>query len=124
MTPFRRRSAGSSQFTFMAAARQTRVVTAAKSHIGEWKWSCAWFHESEQGTFLPGEWKCNLFVAEMLGEGGFKVPLFNQAGTCASFALNLCSGKTGRPPTASQWFNGEVSGTTLVGSGQQGLEKS
>jgi hypothetical protein len=108
----------------MAQARQTRVVAAAKSHLGKWSWSVIWDRASDQGHFLPTEPKCNLFVAEMLAQGGFEVPLVNGAGKWRSWILDAIDAKAGRPPTAQQWYNHEVPATTMIGSGQVGLEKS
>lgn len=115
----------------MADARQTKVVAAAKAKIGSKDW--AWY--AFKDNFIPTEPKCNLFVAQCLGEGGFEVPYTNTEGTKATILhapWNFIAGfwgeqnkiSTKRPLTARQWYNGECPGTTLVGEGKVGLEKS
>jgi hypothetical protein len=94
------------------------------STLGQWNWAKYLKKDSDQGTFLPGEWKCNLFVAEVLAEGGFQVPLYNTAGTWATVVLKFFDENTARPPTARQWYDSAVPGTTLIGTGKEGLEKS
>lgn len=104
------------------SARQTRVAEAARKHIGSDAWSLWARKTSADGLvcFNPTEPKCNLFVYEMLVEGGVGQSLPNTAGTRGQFLNN----KTARPYTAEQWHKGEVPGMTCVGSGAAGLDKS
>lgn len=104
------------------SARQTRVVNAAKKHIGSSSWSVLVRKDSADGKvcFNPGEPKCNLFVYEMLVEGGVPQSLPNQSGRLG----RLFNDKTARPFTASQWYAGEVPDMQCVGTGISALDKS
>jgi hypothetical protein len=108
----------------MAQARQTRVVQAAKANIGSKSWAKFGWRNSPLGNFIALEWKCNLFVAEMLHAGGFTVPTVNKAGKWVSVVLTQLDLSTQRPPCAIEWFDGKVPSTTLVGAGSDGLDKS
>jgi hypothetical protein len=114
----------------MSDARQTRVVQAARSHIGSDAWSFWHGRESVKGNFGWFESKCNLFVAEMLYAGGFNVPMWNQSSRRAWIwytwkkLIEKKNLSKIRPPCANEWYNGIVPGTTLIGSGSDGLNRS
>lgn len=101
-------------------ARQSIVIDIAKKLIG----SSSWNKFYKKGNFLPGEPKCNLFVAEVLEKAGFNVPYTNKAGKISSKVLDIMNESTDRPLTAKDWYDGKCPGTTLVGRGAEGLEKS
>lgn len=85
----------------------SKIVECARAKIGSQDWS----PDVKRGSFESGEPKCNLFVAEVLTEAGFNVPLINHAGPMKMiFHLNLAK----RPPTAKQWYDGECSNTELI----------
>lgn len=106
----------------MAQARQTRVVEAAARKVGDTSWSLAAVRRSPQGNFGSYEPKCNLFVAEMLAEGGFDVPLKDASPSRRTIITSFREYFSGqlegkRPPKAEEWFEGTVAETTLVGEG-------
>ena len=84
--------------------RQTAVVNAAKSNIGSTEWR-------KWGTRLPltcTEDKCNLFVSEMLAQGGVAVPLVHKSSNrciLSNFRAWWNDLADHRPPTASEWFD-------------------
>lgn len=105
----------------MADARQTKVVQCAKKYIG----SKDWDKNVDKGSVLSDEYKCNLFVAEVLNEAGFEVPYTNKAGIKAMIRLiSKLDFNFDRPLVAAQWYKGECPGTTLVGEGVNGLNKA
>lgn len=108
----------------MADAKQTQVVNAAKKYIGSKDWNFF----AKKGNVLWGECKCNIFVAQVLGEAGLKVPCTNKAGKYVSIVLNLIGDSTERPLCCADWYNTD-NGTKweavkLVGKGVDGLNKS
>ena len=107
------------------SARQTKVLEQARAQIGSSNWSLYTSRTSADGkvTFRNGEYKCNLFVYEMLVAGGVKQELPNGAGRITSFLLNLFNCPTSRPSCASDWYNGKVPNMTYIGQGVNALNK-
>jgi len=104
------------------SARQTKVLECAKSHIGSNAWALYLRKTSADGkcVFNPGEYKCNLFVYEMLVAGGVAQDLPNKAGTMGRILNSVIE----RPFCASEWHAGKVPQMKLVGCGADGLNKS
>ena len=101
-----------------------KVVEDALSNVGSLKWSKFAKRTSFDGkvVFIYTEFKCNLFVYEMLQKNGVKQDLPNKAGKRAS--LFLSKKNNGRPYTASQWYDKKVPRMTFIGEGLEGLKAS
>jgi RHS repeat-associated protein len=59
-----------------AAQKRQALVTAAQKHFGETTWA----KDAEKESFKSGQWKCNLFVADVLKEAGI-TPQMMQPGS-------------------------------------------
>jgi hypothetical protein len=117
----------------MAEARQTKVMNEAKKRIGSTAWAKDVERKSDVGDFAKDEWKCNLFIAEMMHAGGIAVPLINYQpdGVFVWILVRILQVKppaNNRPPCAIDWYNAkdrsDLSFVTFVGEGTQGLNAS
>jgi hypothetical protein len=110
------------------------LLYISKEHIGldYWEYECKNISSGKERLsydkkvlFCAYEPKCNLFVYEMLTRSGAQISLPNSMGNICKLEKALSfSIPTERPPTAGQWFNGEVENTQLIGENDEGLEKS
>ena len=109
------------------------LLDISKKHIGldYWEYKCDGTSKGKERLsydkkvfFCAYEPKCNLFVYEMLTSSGAQISLPNSMGRICklekAFSFSI---PTERPPTAGQWFNGEVENTQLVGENDEGLKK-
>ena len=101
---------------------QLKIYLNAKENIGE----TAWAKDNErqakrnEGVFFKaGEWKCNLFVYEIILVSGYDIGTPNKM-SCFKHPILCVRKKTKRPPCASDWYNETVEGFTLIGEGEEG----
>ena len=75
-----------------------KAVEIAKSLLNDDRWS----YLKRRGIYCQEDWKCNIFVYEVLRAAGAKIPLI---GGMLGWATN---GKYGYPPSASDWENKDI----------------
>ena len=104
---------------------QERVYLNAKANIGETAWAKnnkRQAKRNEHVCFTAGEWKCNLFVYEILLASGKDIGTPNKANALSHPILAL-ENKLDRPPCTSDWYNKTVSGMTFIGEDDDGKNK-
>ena len=79
---------------------------------------------NEKVFYCSDEPKCNLFVYEMLDKSGITINLPNEMSNKCALLKTFSSNPKERPPTASQWYNGEVENMKLIGIGEEGLSNA
>ena len=112
--------------TIVSGDIQEDIYNNAKSHIGETYWAKKEERQAEGNEhvfFKKGEWKCNLFVYEMILASGYDIGTPNKM-SCIKHPILCFKHQTERPPCASDWKNEKVSGFVLIGEGDQGRKKS
>jgi len=103
-------------------SRQERIYLTAKANIGEKVWAKAKKRQAKRNQnvcFTEGEWKCNLFVYEILLAAGYDVGTPNKINGLAHPIL-AAQNKLDRPPCAIDWYNKKVSGMSFIGEGDEG----
>ena len=98
-----------------------KIVDQAKLFIGssDWSWTGTKISYDGKALFGNGEFKCNLFVYDVLGICGIKMDLPNQPGRFRKFII-----KSERPYTTKQWYNEQVPNFKYIGKGVKALEQS
>ena len=99
---------------------QLKIYLNAKENLNETAWAKNNKREAKRNPkvcFNKGEYKCNLFVYEIILASGYDI------GTPKSIngfthPILAAQGKLSRPPCAIDWYNG-VSGFTLIGEGNK-----
>jgi len=74
------------------------AVEIARSLVNDDRWS----YSKKRGIYCKGDWKCNIFVYEVLRAAGAKIPLI---GGMLGWATD---GKYGYPPSAYDWENENI----------------
>ena len=85
------------------------ILRIAKANIGEHAWGYALQRQAKRNSkvkFGMLEYKCNLFVYEILLASLIDIGTPNETSN-KRWILRM-EGKTDRPPTARQWYDGEV----------------
>ena len=85
------------------------ILRIAKANIGDKSWAKFPSREAKRNSkvkFGMFEWKCNLFVYEVLLASGIDIGTPNEISDKRWIIKR--EGKTERPPTARQWYDGEV----------------
>ena len=104
---------------------QERVYLTAKANIGDTSWALnnkRQAKRNENVCFKSGEYKCNLFVYEVLLAAGKDIGTPNSLNPLKHPILAL-ENKLARPPCASDWYNKTVSGVTFIGEDDKGKSK-
>ena len=86
------------------------ILNLAKEKVGDCSWSYFLSREAKNNSkvkFGMCEWKCNLFVYEILLDLEIDIGTPNKISD-KRWKIKA-EGKTERPPTTSQWYNGQVS---------------
>ena len=98
-----------------------KIIEKAKIFIGSYSWSPLAIKKSEDGksTFYPKEFKCNLFVYDVLYLSGISLDLPNESGKLGQFF-----GQSQRPYRCKEWYNEEVPNFKCIGKGIEALNKS
>ena len=94
----------------------------AKANIGETLWAKKVEREAkgnEQVLVTKGEWKCNLFVYEMILDSGYDIGTPNKV-RWISHPILTYKRKNLRPPCCSDWYNLKVEGFIYLGEGEKG----
>lgn len=102
-------------------SRQERIYLTAKANIGDESWAKGSKRQAKRNDkvcFTAGEWKCNLFVYEVILAAGYDIGTPNKTGLSHPI-LNL-EGKNERPPCAIDWYNKTVGGMEFIGEGDDG----
>jgi hypothetical protein len=104
-------------------------MAEAKKQIGSKAWALDVARNSPVGDFKAGEYKCNLFIAEMMIAAGLEIPMINyQAeGMWEKIRIKI-GGKCpayNRPPCAADWYNAkdrkDLKFVRFVGEGVAGM---
>ena len=85
------------------------ILRIAKANIGDKSWGYLFSRQAKRNSnvkFGICEWKCNLFVYEILLASLIDIGTPNRISD-KRWILKL-EGKNDRPPTAMQWYKGEV----------------
>ncbi len=104
---------------------QQRIYLTAKENIGETAWAKKNKRQArrkENVCFNQGEWKCNLFVYEVIYAAGKDIGTPNKLNGWGHPILAM-QNKLDRPPCAKDWFNEEVSAAKYIGEGDNGRKK-
>ena len=105
--------------------KKERIYLNAEKNIGETAWAKDKKRQAKRNEhvcFTAGEWKCNLFVYEILLASGKDIGTPNKANALHHPILAL-ENKLDRPPCAIDWYNKTVSGMTFIGEGDDGKSK-
>ena len=101
---------------------QEKIYLNARANIGETVWAKNVDRQAkrnEEVFVTEGEWKCNLFVYEIILVSGYDIGTPNRARWISHPILNI-KGKNKRPPCWSDWYNEKVEGFILIGEGEEG----
>ena len=112
--------------TFAYGDIQTDIYKNAQKHIGETYWAKKKERQAEGNEhvfFKKGEWKCNLFVYEMILDSGYDIGTPNKM-SCFKHPILCYRDQAKRPPCVSDWKNEEVPGFELIGEGDEGKNLS
>jgi hypothetical protein len=102
---------------------QQKILDEAKKYIGSDNWSKSVSKTSNNGktTFDEGEYKCNLFVYDVLDDSGIDIGLPSYKYRFKKFYNGDFSR---RPYTCKQWYKEKVPCMKCIGKGVEGLKKS
>ena len=92
------------------------IIDTAKSYIGETYWAKDVERVAslnEKVCFEEGEWKCNLFVYEVILEAGYDIGCPNR-----KHFYNIL--RNPRPPTTHDWYNQQIRNFNYIGEGNEG----
>ena len=109
-------------FISIAANIQEKIYLNAKANIGETAWAKDKERQAKRNKevlFNKGEYKCNLFVYEMILESGYDIGTPNIM-RCFTHPILCILKKSKRPPCTIDWYNEKVPGMFLVGEGDEG----
>ena len=104
---------------------QEKIYLNAKANIDETAWAKDVDRQAKRNKEVfvtEGEWKCNLFVYEIILVSGYDIGTPNRARWISHPILNI-QGKNKRPPCCSDWYNLQVEGFTFIGEGEEGKNK-
>ena len=107
-------------------SRQDRIYLTARDNIGETAWSKNKARQAKRDKnvyFKKGEYKCNLFVYEVVKAGGYDVGTPNQLNGFLHPFLAV-KGQLDRPPCAIDWYNKKVDGMEFIGENNEGRYRS
>ena len=102
------------------ASIQEKIVLNANANISQKEWAkdTAGQAKRNQHVYVPsGQYKCNLFVYEILLVSGVDIGTPNVL-SWIKHPILFAQGKLLRPPTTDQWFDGKVPKVNLVGEGK------
>ena len=105
---------------------QLDIYNNAKKYIGEKYWAKDKERQAkgnEHVFFNKGDWKCNLFVYEMILDSGYDIGTPNEL-NCFRHPILCFRDQLKRPPCVTEWKNEEVPGFVLIGEGDEGRNKS
>lgn len=103
-----------------------RIYKTALANINETAWAKAKRRQAKRNNnvcFLEDEYKCNLFVYEVILAAGFSVGTPNAAINPIKYGELLIQWKFARPPTTHEWYRNENHHFKFVGEGYDGLKK-
>ena len=104
------------------ATVQEKIYLNAESNIGETAWSFDVDRQAKRNEKVyvtKGEYKCNLFVYEIILASGYDIGTPNKA-NCIKHPILCSQGKDQRPPLCNDWFNERVPGFNLIGMNEDG----
>ena len=102
------------------ASLQEKIYLTAKANIGDKSWAKDVSRQAQRNSHIyvrSGEYKCNLFVYEVLLASGVDIGTPNKLNGFKHIIL-WWQDKLARPPTTNQWFDLEVPKVILVGEGR------
>ena len=116
-------------FEFMSSnIIQEEILSNAKENINETAWAKGKDRQAKRNEnvyVLNGEWKCNLFVYEIILASGYDIGTPNQVNCFNPKYWGIClKNKTKRPPCCKDWFDEKVPGFFLVGEDDKGRKLS
>ena len=112
-------------FVVIFSSVQERIYSNAKANVGETAWARDVERQAKRNENIlvkEGEWKCNLFVYEIILASGYDIG--TKSINCILHPILCMMGKTQRPPVCENWYNGEVSGFSFIGEGDEGKKNS
>ena len=108
------------------ATRQEKIYLTAKANIGDKSWaknSSRQAKRNEHVFFCAGEWKCNLFVYEVILKAGYNIGCPNRTINPFKDSELIFEFKIFRPPTTHDWYNNKIPCFRFIGEGQNGKNK-
>lgn len=113
-------------FVSIISGIQEKIYLNAKANVDETVWALNVKRQAkrnEEVVVTAGEYKCNLFVYEIILASGYDIGTPNRA-NCLRHPILCLEGKDKRPPLCKDWYDNTVSGFDFIGEGKDGLEKS
>ena len=110
-------------FVVVFSSVQEKIYLNAKANVGETVWAYEVDRQAKKNPkvyFTGNEWKCNLFVYEMILDSGYDIGTPNTAGF--KHLILFFQGKNKRPPCCMDWYNEKVPGFILIGEGEEGKQ--
>jgi len=108
---------------------QEKIYLNANINIGETVWAKQNERQSKRNPlvlFESGEWKCDLFVYEIILASGFNIGTPNKLNDSKHPEL-AAQEKLNRPPCSKDWYNDsetKVPGAVLIGEGSEGVKEA
>jgi len=106
-------------------SRQEKIFKTAQANIGETVWAKSRERQAKRKStvlFSSNEWKCNLFVYEVILASGYDIGTPNKLNYLKHPVLAV-KGKLDRPPCTSDWYAKKVPGMDFIGEGNEGKLK-
>ena len=114
-------------FSFSVSVKE-KILLNAQANIGETAWAKDVDRQAKRNDevyVLKGEWKCNLFVYEIILASGYDIGTPNSVNCWNPKYYDIClKKKTKRPPCCKDWFDETVPGFYLIGTDDEGRKIS
>jgi hypothetical protein len=99
-----------------------KIYRNAQENIGETVWAKEVDRQAKRNEHVfvtKGEWKCNLFVYEIILASGYDIGTPNKV-NCVRHPVLCLENKDKRPPCCKDWFDETVPGFYLIGENDEG----
>ena len=107
-------------FVVVFSSIQEKIYLNAKANVGETVWAYQVERQAKRNPKVfvtKDEWKCNLFVFQIILASGYDIGTPNTTGWSHPFLY--FQGKNLRPPCCIDWYNEIVPGFILIGEGEE-----
>jgi len=109
---------------FATVSIQDLIYENAKANIGDKSWAKEVDRQAKRNEnvfVLKDEWKCNLFVYEIILASGYDIGTPNSVNCKKEKYKKICEQKKDkRPPCCKDWFDEKVPGFDLIGKNDEG----
>lgn len=106
---------------------QQKIYLNAKANVGETAWAKDVDRQAKRNEAVfvkKGEWKCNIFVYEIILASGYDIGTPDKRNVnCLAHPILCIKGKNKRPYVCEDWYNNEVPGFDFIGEGDEGKKK-